>query len=241
VKFLLLTLIFSAQVLAQDLYTIMLRRPRTERPHEMRSDPFFCYGSFGLTGCHAKNILNNKRIESLEGRRVAFLQGGPKGGFRIVMITPPLKIKKHKFVNEITWDHNKAIPFKYEHAPVFMSQVDGKPVTNFPSIQGFVQDVNSQHWVSKAMSKFRTRSEALPEEIAREVYAVHENFERVAPAHYLALDYTETLPYLPNTIDHGRRANFNMHRWLADNFSGYYDGSGMNQVCRKLLISTFPK
>ena len=58
---------------------VMLRRPRKNDP---RKDPFFEYGSFGLTGCHRTNLLANK---AAAGCRLAFAQGGPSG-FRLVML-----------------------------------------------------------------------------------------------------------------------------------------------------------
>ena len=55
---------------------VMLRRPRKDGK-EMRSDPFWEFGSFGITGCHANNIMHPKRCKELEGTRLAFAQGGP--------------------------------------------------------------------------------------------------------------------------------------------------------------------
>ncbi len=52
----------------QTVLVALLRQPRMERPNEMRSDPFWEFGSFGLTGCHKTNLMHPKEGEGT-GRR----------------------------------------------------------------------------------------------------------------------------------------------------------------------------
>ena len=60
------------------LFIVLLRRPKSEAG-EMRSDPFWEYGSFGLTGCHSKNLLSLRNMDNLNYGRLAFVQGGKEG------------------------------------------------------------------------------------------------------------------------------------------------------------------
>jgi hypothetical protein len=39
---------------------VLLRQPRKDIS-EMRTDPFWEFGSFGLTGCHQRNLLHPKK------------------------------------------------------------------------------------------------------------------------------------------------------------------------------------
>ena len=36
------------------VFIVHLRRPKKNDPEEMRSDPFWEFGSFGCTGCHSR-------------------------------------------------------------------------------------------------------------------------------------------------------------------------------------------
>jgi hypothetical protein len=52
----------------QPLRVIMvhLRRPKTHCPNEMRSDPFWEFGSFGCTRCHGRILMNPPRSMRLK-------------------------------------------------------------------------------------------------------------------------------------------------------------------------------
>src|ERR1035438_6995686 len=61
----------------QNVFIVHLRRPKSKC--DPRSDPFWEFGSFGMTGCHASNLMNPRNAQNLECARLAFVQGGPKG------------------------------------------------------------------------------------------------------------------------------------------------------------------
>lgn len=72
---------------------VHLRRPTAE-PSEKRSDPFWEFGSFGITRCHGENLMHRRNADKLNGVRLAFAQGG-KEGTRLVHLTPPVRIVEH--------------------------------------------------------------------------------------------------------------------------------------------------
>ena len=82
---------------------VLLRRPNQKDEKETRPEPFYEFGSFGCTGCHKKNLMNPKKIEQLDGVRLAFAQGGPEG-FKLIQLTPPVKSEKHRNCCELKWD-----------------------------------------------------------------------------------------------------------------------------------------
>jgi hypothetical protein len=65
------------QVRSAPVVLVLLRRPNRSNPREMRSDPFWEFGSFGCTGCHTTNLMNIRRADELAGVRFGFAQGGP--------------------------------------------------------------------------------------------------------------------------------------------------------------------
>jgi hypothetical protein len=69
---------------------VVLRRPKKSNKKEMRSDPFYEFGSFGCTKCHRRNLLNPRKSHELIGVRLAFAQGG-KDGFKLVHLTSSIK------------------------------------------------------------------------------------------------------------------------------------------------------
>src|SRR5450432_3018006 len=102
---------------------VHLRRPRLSNPKEMRTDPFWEFGSFGLTGCHSTNLMNPKKSSELNGVRFAFAQGG-KLGMRLVYLSPPIKIALHGSLCEAIWQPRE-MPFKYSSAPVLIDNGGG--------------------------------------------------------------------------------------------------------------------
>jgi len=100
---------------------VHLRRPRSKstKSDETRSDPFWEFGSFGITGCHSRNLMHSKNADKLNGVRFAFAQGG-KQGTRLIYMTPPVRIVKHRHCIEATWSPAE-MPFRYDHAPILAS------------------------------------------------------------------------------------------------------------------------
>ena len=76
---------------ASKVIMIILRQPNSNNPMEMRSDPFWEFGSFGCTKCHQRNIMNPEKSKELIGEKFAFAQGGVEG-FKLVFLSPPVRI-----------------------------------------------------------------------------------------------------------------------------------------------------
>src|SRR5438552_2689740 len=111
----------------ERVVVVHLRRPVRSDPEEMRSDPFWEFGSFGLTGCHSKNLMNPEKLSELNGVRLAFAQGGELG-MRFVYLSPRVKTTRHAGLCEATWKPTK-MPFRYPEAPLLIGN-DGQ--TRFP-------------------------------------------------------------------------------------------------------------
>lgn len=183
---------------------VHLRQPKRHDPNEMRSDPFWEFGSFGCTGCHAANLMNPRRIDELEGVRLAFAQGG-RLGFRLVMLTPPVQVVHHRQRCELRWTPAR-MPARYEAAPLL---VDNHGHSDIPSIRELLDDMNRPTWEGRFSSGFRSRREPLPHKAAVELCRVYETFRRNAPASLIADRYEQALPYQPNVIDRHRRRTYN--------------------------------
>lgn len=192
----------------QDKVVIVhLRRPRNE-PNETRSDPFYEFGSFGCTGCHSNNLMHPDRINELEGVRLAFAQGG-SGGFRLVLLTSPVRIEQHKNRCELRWDPLNQ-PFRYDRAPLL---VDNTGRSDFPMFKRILA-ADRTTWCGAFSSLFRTRRRPLNHNISNEMIGVYESFVRSVPQAAFAQNYADTMPYPPNTIDHDRFRSYN--RFLKD-------------------------
>lgn len=182
---------------------VVLRRPRMNNPNEMRSDPFWEYGSFGCTGCHRKNILNPQKVSGLNGVKLAFAQGGNKG-FRLVYLTPPIEVINHGTFHEVRWPFI-SMPYRYDRAPVF---VDNHGNSDFPLLKDFINYTNRTTWEGKFSSRFRSRCKPVSVEIGREILAFCENSSLLNDPQMLASTYDEALPYRPPKIDLNRRQSY---------------------------------
>lgn len=156
-----------------NVLIVMLRRPVLSRPNEMRSDPFWEFGSFDCTGCHRRNLLSPRRAKELEGKRLAFAQGGPNG-IRLVHLTPSISVVHHSIGCELRWWPHE-MPLKYSAAPTI---IDNREVTDTPAILRALGGVRRSTPVAKFASKFRSRREPVELDLAEE-------FERAYRAHRL--------------------------------------------------------
>jgi len=182
---------------------VILRRPRTNNPKEMRSDPFWEFGSFGCTGCHQKNILNPQKAYSLNGVRLAFAQGGYKG-FRLVYLTPPIEVVNHGSFSETRWPPI-SMPYRYDRVPVL---VDNHGNSDFPLLKDFINHTARTTWEGKFSSRFRSRCKPVSVEIGREIVAFCEYSSSANDPQMLASTYDEALPYRPPKIDLNRRQSY---------------------------------
>jgi hypothetical protein len=183
----------------------LLRQPKLGRPDEMRSDPFWEFGSFGITGCHAKNILNPTKVAEIEGSRLAFAQGG-QSGFKLVFLTPPIHVVPHKDLCEVTWEP-KRMPFCYGAAPLL---VDNDGQSDFDFIPALLKGVRRTTFAGRFSSRFRTRRRPLPPELSAQMVAVFDRHVRDASSGMFAKTYVDALPHPPPKVDTHRRATYEM-------------------------------
>jgi hypothetical protein len=166
---------------------VHLRRPGKK---DKRSDPFWEFGSFGITRCHASNLLNPKRVSELEGRRLAFAQGG-KRGTRLVFLTAPIhKAIPYKDRSEVLWNPH-LMPFRYESAPLL---IDNSAGSDFPLLRGSFKNVSRTTWVGKFASKFRSRREPLENAEARELISRYYSHRKKYGQKSIAKNYVDALP-----------------------------------------------
>lgn len=182
---------------------VNLRRPRLNNPTEMRTDPFWEFGSFGCTGCHKRNLMNPKKIHLLHGARLAFAQGGNEG-FKLVHLTPPVVTIHHGNFAEVKWSPAK-MPFKYNQAPLL---INNEGESDFPLLRKFITNTNRTSWEGKFSSKFRSRREPLAVDLAHAIIEVFERLSNSNKPDLFALTYVEALPYPPPKVDDNRQRTY---------------------------------
>lgn len=180
---------------------VHLRRPRLNDPNDTRRDPFWEFGSFGLTGCHERNIMHPKRICEVEGCRFAFAQGG-KAGTRLVYLSPPVKLVAHQNVVEARWQ--PSLPFRYEDAPLLIN-MEGE--TNFPKLKEAIRNTKGSAWTSKFSSRYRSSRMPLAQSVASEIIRKFDQVYSNANGS-LIQTYEEALPFLPRKVDENRRKTY---------------------------------
>ncbi|MCB0191202.1 MAG: hypothetical protein KDJ65_04590 [Anaerolineae bacterium] len=182
---------------------VHLRRPRSNDENEMRSDPFWEFGSFGCTRCHQRNLMNPNKLHLLAEARMAFAQGGDKG-FRLVHLTSPVNVTHHGTFGEVKWQPAN-MPFKYDKAPLL---IDNLGHTDFALLKKFIEATNRPSWESKFSSRFRTRRNPLDKDIAQEIVDVFEQKFKTASPDSFAVTYADALPYPPPKIDLSREQTY---------------------------------
>ena len=161
---------------------VHLRRPRSG---DMRTDPLYEFGSFGLTGCHRTNLLAD---QSAVGARLAFAQGGDIG-FRLVMLTPPVDVRQLAAVREAFWSPG-GMPLRYDTAPILIEN-DGS--SDVEGMREFLAEVYRSTWEAKFSSSFRTRKLPLDPALAAGLVRAWDGaFDKGAE---LSEAYWEALPY----------------------------------------------
>jgi hypothetical protein len=172
---------------------VHLRRPRSG---DKRADPLYEFGSFGLTGCHRTNLLAD---HAAAGARLAFAQGGDLG-FRLVMLTPPVDVRRLADRREAFWSPGE-MPLRYDTAPVL---IDNDGFSDIDGMREKLASVNRNTWREKFSSAFRTRKQPLDALVAAAVVrawvqAVEGGAER-AEAYWEALPFWDT-----EVVDHDRQ------------------------------------
>lgn len=184
-----------------EVIIAMLRQPRRDDPTEQRNDPFWEFGSFGITGCHGRNLLNPKKAHELEGKRIAFAQGSP-GGMKLVYVTPPVAVKYHSDRVELNWSPAD-MPLTYKSAPTL---IDSLGYSDFPALFDEVGNVARTTPVGQFSSKFRSRRIPLPTALSRQILAAFHTAD--IDGRERAIRYIDCLPYPPPWIDADRRKTY---------------------------------
>lgn len=181
---------------------VHLRRPNQKDEKEMRSDPFYEFGSFGCTGCHKTNLMNPKKIEQLDGVRLVFAQGGPEG-FKLIQLTPPVKSKKHKNHCELKWDKS-AVFFKYQNAPILINKTGH---SDFRFLKKILQK-GERPWEGQFSSNFRSRRRPLDPADAREIIKIYSRCIKTAKKEHFTRNYVETMHKRPPKKDSNRAKTY---------------------------------
>ena len=196
------------------IFIVALRRPRAKG--DGRADPFWEFGSFGCTGCHAKNLLHPKNCPITNGDRLAFVQGGHLGS-RLVLVTPP--VRKTVFESapgkprvELRWDR-KVRPFRYDCAPAVFDVPRPGGAQPFPLLAASLAGTNRATIDAKFASRFRARTNPLDAAIATEIVVGFERALASAAPAALAKHYTEALPRIdPAAVIQDRKAAYRERR-----------------------------
>ncbi|MGB9457172.1 MAG: hypothetical protein WCB12_14085 [Bryobacteraceae bacterium] len=192
--------------MARDRVIIVhLRRPTAE-PSEKRSDPFWEFGSFGITGCHSKNLMNPKNADKLRGVRLAFAQGGTQGT-RLVHLTPPVKIVEHRDRIEAVWTPPQ-MPFRYGNAPVLVSNT-GR--SQFPQFADSIKAGGRTTVEGQFAANFRSRTDCITDGLAHELIRVWARKRKEAQRSETAGFYEEALPWPPALVDRNREQTYTQH------------------------------
>lgn len=184
---------------------VHLRQPRKGKlnPDETRPDPFWEFGSFGCTGCHARNLLHPTRAEQVQGVRLAFVQGGAQG-FKLVLLTPPVEVHRHGDRCEVRWKPAR-MPFRYEAAPLL---VNNRGHSQIPEVLELLRATRRTTWMGRFSSRFRARRRPLPADVAQAVVRRYEKLAKRAPKSAIASTYDEALPYPPPVISTSRPQDY---------------------------------
>lgn len=194
-----------------DVIIVQLRRPNQSNPRERRSDPYWEFGSFGCTGCHQRNIMNPMRIHEVDGSRIGFAQGGA-GEVRLVFLTPPVDVLRHKIGCELRWKPAK-MPLRYESAPLLVDQ-EGR--TDFPALRRLFENVDRSQWVARFSSAFRSRRTPLPPKVGGHIIERYERFEHKLGRNHRCGSYIDAMPSPPPCIEKNRRLSYDRFMAVAN-------------------------
>jgi hypothetical protein len=182
---------------------VHLRQPFRSDPSEKRSDPFWEFGSFGITTCHANNLMKPGNSKRLKNVRLAFAQGG-KGEMKLVFLSPPIsKVVEYEDRSEVLWE--RRAPFKFCKAPLL---IDNDGNSDFPMLVKSMLSARRTTWLGRFSSKFRSRTAYLEAALGKEIIAVFDAAYEAASREDLAMSYVEALPYTPPLIDAEREKTY---------------------------------
>lgn len=198
----------------RGMLIVMLRRPGKDDP---RRDPYYEFGSFGLTSCHSTNLLADS---AATGYRLAFVQGGDLG-FRLVMLTPPVDVRDYADRHEAVWSPGE-MPLRYDRAPLL---IDNSGSDALPELEDTLRGVARRTWEGRFSSAFRSRKRPLS---ASMTMAITDMWNKaIESPSARAREYWEALPTRPDLLDEDRRLSYEHLRALA---SG--GGASSSSNCR---------
>lgn len=147
-----------------SVFFVYLRRPQGS--DDRRNDPFWEYGSFGKTGCHAGNLLHPQNSRIRDGDRLAFLQGG-QSEIRVVGLTPPVQVAGTEARIELRWD-NAYRPIPFSSAPILINNTSESA---FPAVYSALRldETDRTTYCGAAASRLRSRSTEITGELAQEI------------------------------------------------------------------------
>ena len=143
--------------------------------------------------------MNPRNAHKIEGARLAFAQGGNQGT-RLVYLTEPVKIDRHRFCIEARWSPAQ-MPFRYDSAPILVSNCDK---SQFPRLAAGLEAVRRSTLEGKFASKYRSSATCLDDGVANELIKIHAEKRREAPASDIACSYVDALPCIPPLPDGDR-------------------------------------
>jgi hypothetical protein len=161
------------------------------------------FGSFGMTRCHSKNLMNPKKASRLNGARLAFAQGG-SSGTRLVYLTPPVRVVTHADRIEATWTPNE-MPFRYVDAPKL---ADNRSESDFPILDSVLKAGNRSTSEGRFASRFRSCATPMDAKIAAEIVRTYSQKRGSAPTSAIATHYTDALPSPPPCVDDKRERTY---------------------------------
>lgn len=178
-----------------QLFLVHLRRPHGA--DDARADPWWEYGSFGLTGCHRTNLLHPSRSRVRAADQLAFVQGGPTGT-RLLFVTPPVVCRVWRdtaepMLLEITWDR-RARPLRYGPAAPLLAGCAEQAPADLPELRKYLRDVGRTSACGKFASRFRARCEPLTTELAGELRSAFRRAVAQAYPEDFVRHYTDAVP-----------------------------------------------
>jgi len=184
---------------------VLLRRP-TAKPSEKRSDPFWEFGSFGITRCHGENLMHRRNADKLKGVRFAFAQGG-REGTRLVHLTPPVRIVEHRDRIEALWTPARN-PFRYGNAPILVRNKGG---SQFPKLAATIKTAGRTTVEGQFASNFRGKTSCIADGLARELIRIYARKRKEAQRSEIARFYEDALPWRPPLVDRNRDQTYTQH------------------------------
>lgn len=177
-------------------YLVFLRRPWSLA--DRRNDPFWEFGSFGRTGCHARNLLHPGRSPLRDGDRLAFLQGGPDE-IRIVGLTPPVRIALFDNAIEVRWDRRYR-PFRFADAPLL---INNRGRTDVPAVRPLLRGARRSTPCGQAASKFRSRTGSISPQLAQQILACHDAHTGMRATRYIDAVELPGRPWHSHALERG--------------------------------------